>query len=192
MPRTFSAAAAVLLAGSPDAAGALHVIGSALSAFARGDDDAARLELGLAGRLLEAAKLDALARFLPAPLAGWSREDVDEVTRPDVTPGGRMVAAAAYHKDGVELTVTLVADSPATGGMVAMLSGIAALQGGRPLCIRGTEFCQNGQDLQATLGGRVTVAVGGDAAISDKAAFVAAMDLTGLGAFAVMGRSAAA
>lgn len=190
MPRSMSAAAAILLAASPDAAGALHdVIGSALSACARGDVDATRADLGLAGRLLEVARCEALGRFLPEPLAGWSREDV---TAPAETPGGAAMTAATYRKDGAQLTITLVADSPAAGGMVAMLSGIAALCGGSPVIIRGTEFCQCGQDLQTTVGGRVTVAVGGDATLCDKAAFVATMDLAGLGAFATTGRNAAA
>lgn len=159
---------------------------SALAAYRDGDVDAAQQDLDYAGKLLTSMKSESLAKFLPPAPAGWTRSDA----APDADPGGIMgmfgggtAASASYTREGQEMTLTLIANSPMVSGMAGMLSGLAGMAGGKPMRIQRTEFTQNDQDLQGVVNGKVMVSVGGTAPVEDKSALVDAMDLKALAEF---------
>lgn len=187
MSRSFPAALAVLLAASPATADEFtDTVESALSSYAKGDIDAARQDLDYAAKLLTARKSEALSKFLPAPLAGWTRSESDDAAEASGFMGmlgGGTTTSATYTKDGRQVTITLIADSPMVSGMAAMIGGIASMGGGKPMRIQRTEFSDNDGDLQGVVGGKTMVTVGGDATLDEKKAYVEAMDLEALGGF---------
>jgi hypothetical protein len=161
---------------------------SALEAYREGDISGAREDLDYAGKLLGALKSEALAKFLPAALPGWTRGEAsaDEAAAGAGFAGmlgGGASAAATYTKGAESLTITLVADSPVMSGIGAMISGVAGLAGGKPMRIERTEFTEHEGDLQGMVDERVMVSVTGDASVEDKKAFLEAMDFEALGDF---------
>jgi hypothetical protein len=161
---------------------------SALEAYREGDISGAREDLDYAGKLLGALKSEALAKFLPAALPGWTRGEAsaDEAAAGAGFAGmlgGGASAAATYTKGAESLTITLVADSPVMSGIGAMISGVAGLAGGKPMRIERTEFAEHEGDLQGMVDERVMVSVTGDASVEDKKAFLEAMDFEALGDF---------
>ncbi len=158
---------------------------SALEAYRDGDVSGAREDLDYAGKLLTAMKSEALARFLPAALAGWTREEgsAEDASGMMGMFGGGTSAAATYTRGAEELTITLVADSPMLSGIGAMITGMAGIAGGKPLRIQRTEFTDQDGTLQGMIDKRVMVAVSGDASVEDKTAYLEAMDFEALGDF---------
>jgi hypothetical protein len=158
---------------------------SALSAYRDGDVDAARQDLDYASKLLTAMKAQTLAKFLPQPLAGWTREDAAEAEAGGMMAmfGGGTTASATYRKGTEEMTITLVAGSPMVSGMAAMVGGLAAMGGGKPVRIQRTEFGMNEGELQGVVDDKVLVTVSGNATIEDKTAHLEAMDFKALADF---------
>jgi hypothetical protein len=176
-----------LLALSPAASADefTDVIAGALEAYEEGDITVAREELDYAMKLLTEMKAQSLARFLPAALPGWTRTEADAEGGGMAMAmlGGGTTAAATYSDGSQELTITLVANSPMVSGVAAMISGMAALGGGKPIRIQRTQFGVNGEDMQGVVDGDVLVSVSGDASVEDKTAYLEAMDLRALGDF---------
>jgi hypothetical protein len=159
---------------------------SALEAYRGGDVDAAQQDLDYAGKLLTAMKSESLARFLPAAPTGWTREesgDGGDASGVMGMFGGGTAASATYRRGEAEMSLNLIANSPMITGMAGMLSGIAAMGGGKPMRIQRTEFALNEQDLQGVVGGKVMVSVGGNASVEDKTALIDSMDLGALADF---------
>ena len=159
----------------------------ALKAYREGDVAGARQDLDYAGKLLTAMKSETLEKLLPAPLAGWTREEASEE---DSAAGGFMgmlgggtTASATYRKGTETATITLVADSPMLSGLGAMMSGMAGLVGGKPLRIQRTEFTEKDGALQGLVAEKVMVSVAGNATLEDKKAYLEAMDFKALGEF---------
>ena len=183
-----AAAVAVVLAAAPAVADEFtDTLASALKAYNDGDVSGAREDLDYAGKLLGAMKSEALAKFLPAALPGWTREDADES---DSAAGGFMgmfgggtTASATYRKDAQSFTITLVADLPMVNGLGAMISGVAGLAGGKPIRIQRVQFTQGDDGLQGVVNNKVMVNVSGDASVEDKTAALEAMDFKALGDF---------
>lgn len=158
---------------------------SALKAYNDGDVDGARQDLDYASKLLGSMKAESLAKFLPEPLAGWTREPASEDDSTDFMGmfGGGTTTEATYTKDGNDLTITLVANSPMVSSVAAMISGLAGVGGSKPIRVQRTEFNRDGEDLQGVVNNKVMVSLGGSASIEDKTAFLEAMDFKGLGEF---------
>jgi hypothetical protein len=160
---------------------------SALNAYADGDVDGARQDVDYAGKLLGSMKAQTLAKFLPEPLPGWTREPAAEGE--DGTDfmgmfGGGTTAAATYMKGDDDLTITLVANSPVVSSVGAMISGLAGMATGtKPLRIQRTEFHNDDGELQGVVGNKVMVSVGGSAPVEEKTAFLDAMDFKALADF---------
>jgi hypothetical protein len=157
----------------------------ALDAYRAGDIGAAQQDLEYAGKLLTAMKSESLAKFLPPAPAGWTREEGGDGEAAGMMGmfGGGTVASATYRRGEETMELSLIANSPMITGMAGMLSGIAAMGGGKPMRIQRTEFALNEQDLQGVVGGKVMVSVGGDAPVEDKTALVDSMDLGALAEF---------
>ena len=161
---------------------------SALEAYRAGDISGARADLDYAGKLLTSLKSEALAKFLPAALPGWTRGEASDEDAAAAGGfmgmlGGGTSAAATYTKEAQSLTITLVADSPMVSGLGAMVSGMAGLTGGKPMRVQRTEFTDQDGSLQGVVNKRVMVSVSGDASVEDKKAFLEAMDFEALGEF---------
>lgn len=180
-------AALVLLAGSLPAGADefTDTLESALSAYRDGDVDGARQDVEYAGKLLVAMKSESLAKFLPEAPPGWTRGEGDPSEGAGFMGmlGGGTSASATYTRGGEEMSLSLVANSPMVSGMAAMVSGIGALGGGKPMRIQRTEFSQNDQSLQGVVNGKVLVNVDGNAAVEDKRALLEAIDFKALGEF---------
>lgn len=182
--------AAGLVAASPAPAGADEVtdtLEGALAAYRDGDVTGAQQDVEYATKLLVAMRGEALAKFLPAALPGWTRSDEDGDATGGMAAmfGGGTAATATYTKDdGTELVLSLVANSPVVSGIASMVSGIASMgTGGKPMRIGRTEFADSDGDLQGVVGGKVLVSASGDATVEDKKAYLEALDFTALAAF---------
>lgn len=188
MTRLLPLAAALALASLPAAADEFtDTLEGALKAYNEGDVSGARQDLDYAGKLLDTMKSEALGKFLPAALPGWTREASAE---DDAAAGGFMgmlgggtTASATYKKDAQDLTITLVADSPMVNGLGAMITGMAGLGGGKPVRIQRVQFAQNDDGLQGVVNDRVMITVDGSASLEDKTAYLEAMDFKALGSF---------
>lgn len=159
---------------------------SALRAYKEGDVDGARQDLDYAGKLLGTMKAQSLAKFLPQPLPGWTREPAEADDSADFMGmfGGGTSTAASYTKDGSDVRISLVANSPVVSGVASMISGIAGMAtGAKPIRIQRTEFRQEGDELQGVVGNKVLVSVSGGASLEEKTAFLEAMDFKGLADF---------
>jgi hypothetical protein len=187
MPRFACFAFAATLTAFPALADEFtDTLEGAIKAYREGDVSGAREDLDYASKLLTAMKSEALEKFLPAALPGWSREAAAE----DAAAaggfmgmlGGGTSAAATYIKGTESLTITLVADSPMVNGLGAMISGMAGL-GGKPLRIQRTEFTAQDDGLQGVVNDRVMVSVTGDAPLEDMIAHLEAIDFKALGTF---------
>lgn len=186
MPRFLAPALALALAAQ--AAGAdefTEVIEEALDAYRAGDITVAQEELEYALGLLRELKAASLADYLPAPLDGWTRQDEDAQGAGFgmAVLGGGSSAAATYRRGSESLTITLVANSPVVSGIGAMITGMGAIAGGRPLRIQRVQFANNEGELQGVVEGRVLVMVSGNASVDDKVAHLEAMDLRALAGF---------
>ena len=160
------------------------VIAGALEAYEEGDITVAREELDYAMKLLTDLKAQSLAGFLPEALPGWTRSDDDvEGGMAMAMFGGGTTAAATYSDGSQEMTITLMANSPMISGVAAMITGMAAMGGGKPIRIQRTQFGVNDDEMQGVVDGDVLVSVGGDASVEDKTAYLETMDLKALGDF---------
>jgi hypothetical protein len=161
------------------------VVAGALEAYEEGDITVAREELDYAMKLLSDLKAQSLAGFLPEAMPGWTRTEADAEGGGMAMAmlGGGTTAAATYTDGSQDLTITLMANSPMVSGVAAMITGMAAMGGGKPIRIQRTQFGVNGEEMQGVVDGDVLVSVSGDASIEDKTAYIEAMDLKALGDF---------
>ena len=161
------------------------VIAGALEAYEEGDITVAREELDYAMKLLTDLKAQSLAGFLPAALPGWTRShaEAEGGGMAMAMLGGGTTAAATYTDGSQEMTITLMANSPMVSGVAAMITGMAAMGGGKPIRIQRTQFGVNDGEMQGVVDGDVLVSVSGDASVEDKTAHIEAMDLKALGDF---------
>jgi hypothetical protein len=177
--------ALVLAAASAAADEFTDTLQSALKAYEEGDVDGASADLEYAGKLLTAMKAESLAGFLPAALPGWTRAEADAAESSGFMGmlGGGSAAAATYTRGSDELTITLVANSPMVSGIGAMITGMGAMTGSKPIRVQRTEFSMNEGELQGVVDGAVMVSVGGNASVEDKTAYLEAMDFDALADF---------
>lgn len=187
MIRLSLCAAAFMMPGVVAADEFTDVVESALSAYAEGDVAGAREELDYAMKLLTALKAESLATFLPEAPAGWTKTEVDADAGGSGAAmalfGGGTVAAATYEGNGVDFTLTLLANSPMVSGIAAMVSGLGAVGGGKTQRIQRTQFMINDGEIQGVVGERVLLTASGSAAPEDVLAIIETMDLRALGAF---------
>jgi hypothetical protein len=186
MPRLVHIVLALAVAAMPVRADEFtDVIEDALEAYRAGDITAAREELDFAMKLLNELKSQSLTGYLPEPLPGWTREEADArgAGLGMAMLGGGTAAAATYRRGSEEMTITLVANSPMVSGIGAMITGMGAITGGRPLRIQRTQFANNDGQLQGVVENRVMVSVAGNASVEDKVAQLEAMDFRALSNF---------
>jgi hypothetical protein len=182
------AAALLVAAALPAAADEFtETVDSALSAYRENDIKGAREELDYAVKLLDAMKSASLAKFLPAALPGWTRQeasqgDAEGAGMAMAMFGGGTTASASYTDGTADMTITLIADSPMVSGLGAIFTGMAGA-GGKPIRIKRTQFTMNEGDLQGVVDNKVMVSVSGSASLEQKQAQLEAMDFEALGGF---------
>lgn len=187
MIRSLALAAVLAAMALPAAADEFtETVESALKAYNDGDVDGARQDLDYAGKLLGSMKAESLAKFLPDALPGWTREPASEENTGDFMGmfGGGTTAAATYVKDGDDLTITLVANSPIVSSVASMISSLSGMATeGKPIRIQRTEFQRDGEDLQGVVNNKVMISLSGSAPVETKTAYLEAMDFKSLGEF---------
>ena len=163
------------------------VVEGALEAYRAGDITGAQQELDYANTLLREMKTASLANHLPEAPDGWTREDNSDAQSGAgfglAMLGGGNTAAATYRRGGEDMTVTLVANSPMVSGMSAMITGMGAISGGRPMRIQRVQVANHDGELQGVIDGRLLVTVAGNASVEDKVALLETMDFSALSAF---------
>lgn len=158
------------------------VLADAIASYEAGEFSAAREDLDYAMKLLGELKSEGLSKFLPEALPGWERSDAEAegIGAGLGMFGGGTAAAATYSNPDGSLTISLVADSPMLSSFSAMISGLSAASGGRPMRIQRVQFVDNDGEMQGMVDNRILVSVSGDASVESKKAYLEAMDLTGL------------
>lgn len=161
------------------------VVEGALEAYEAGEYTAAREDLDYAMKLLAELKSEGLATYLPDAMPGWERQEAEaEAMSMGLGMfGGGTSAAATYTNPDGELTITLIADSPMLASFSAMISGLSAATGGKPMRIQRVQFVDNDGDLQGMVDNRILVTVSGDASLESKKAYLESMDINGLKSF---------
>ena len=158
---------------------------AALDAYRGGDIALAREELEYASQLLSQLKAAGLTGFLPAPLDGWERSEPETQSVPAGMLGGGVVAEAVYTKGTARVYLRLMADHPMVAAM-APVFGNAALMGsmGEIRRIQRQKLVVTAEGgVQSLIGGKVFVAIDGDAALEDKLSYFEALDIDELKAF---------
>lgn len=184
--RPFALAALLMLSPLAAPADAIEdALTAALEAYRAGDFATAKEEADFAGTLLGQQKAAGLGGFLPAPFAGWTRQDGEAQAMGAALFGGGLTASATYSRGGETVEAQILADSPMIAGMAAMLGSPAMMASVGEVKRRGRHRYVAGHDGQvmALIGGRVLVQVEGSAAMADKIAYFEAIDLDALEAF---------
>lgn len=187
MIRTLALAWALAAAALPAVADEFtDTLESALKAYNDGDTDGARQDVDYASKLLGSMKAQRLAKFLPEPLPGWTRQPASDDDSTDLMGmfGGGTTTEAIYTNGTDDLTITLVANSAIVSSVASMISGLAGVAtGAKPIRIQRTEFHQDDGELQGVVNNKVMISVAGSATLEDKTAFLEKMDFKGLGDF---------
>ncbi len=157
-----------------------EVVEGALEAYREGDMTLAREDLNYAVGLLNQIKAEELARFLPEPLDGWTRERDEAASGGMAMFGGGTGATATYSRGDDEFTLSLMADSPMVTGMAAMFSGMVSMGGNQSLRIQRQQFAAGDGEISGVVGGKVFVQAEGSATMEDMQAHIEAMDLRAL------------
>jgi hypothetical protein len=160
------------------------VLDSALEAYRAGEVSEAREDLQYALTMLGELEAKTLARHLPEPLEGWTRQVTDaQGGMPMAMLGGGTTAAATYRRGGEDFELTLIANSPMVSGMAAMFSYMASVGSGRSVRIQRQTFAISDDEIQGVVGGSVLVQASGRAPVEVMQAHLEAMDLRALGEF---------
>ena len=100
--------------------------------------------------------------------------------------GGGMTAQRTYEKDGKNVEVTIIADSPMMASVGAMLQNpqMVAMSGGKIVKV-GSQMAMETQDgqIQLLVANRFYITVSGSADEADKLAYANAINMDGLASF---------
>lgn len=182
MTRTLSSlglAALLACAGAAQADDIKEALQEALDAYNKGDLAGTKDNLSYATQLLNEKGADALAKALPAPLAGWDADEAQSAAAGAALFGGGLKASRTYNKGDQYVEVEILGDSPMLSQMMAIMSN-PALAGSMGKAIkvgkqRGIQD-DNGK-IMLIINNRFMISVEGDAAQADKLAYAEAVRL---------------
>ncbi len=180
------AVALILVAPAAAADEVTDALRAAIAAWEAGEAGRAKEELDYAAALIGERKAAGLAAFLPAALAGWTREDGQAaMAAASAMFGGGTGAAATYARAGATVEIELMADSPMAAALGALLANpaLAAMQGALRRKGRQSYLVDPAGDISALVANRVLVRVTGAAPAEDRLAYFEAIDLEALGRF---------
>ncbi len=160
---------------------------AALEAYQAGDVNGAREEIDYARQLLLQMRAESLAKFLPAPLDGWSRRDDENSGTAMGALGGGMMAGATYTRkdNGETVEIQIMADNQMVASMAAMFANPALMgtMGKLKRINRQKVVITPEGEIQALVDGRILVSVSGSAPVEDKEAYFRAIDIKALKEF---------
>lgn len=100
-------------------------INEGLAQYKKGQYTEAASSLDYAAQLIRQKKGGSLETLLPKPLPGWTGDDPVSAAVGSAMLGGGITAERRYHKSEGEVTVRIMADSPAMQGLAMVLSNPA-------------------------------------------------------------------
>lgn len=142
-------------------------VDAAKAAHAKGDMARAATELEAALAELHARLAKALTEFLPPSLPSWQAEMAE--TQGLAGAGGGLAVSRAYSRDDSSVNATLILDSPAVVGAVALFTANAPAQpnvrrlkiGAEDAILR-WDAANRAGEVTMVLGGRVLLQIEGD------------------------------
>ncbi|WP_339947533.1 hypothetical protein [uncultured Albimonas sp.] len=160
-------------------------LNAALEAYRAGDFVTARDEAEFAVTLLGQLKAQDLGGYLPAPPAGWTREEGGDQAMGAQMFGGGLVSSASYSDGSDQVTVTFAADSPMVTAMSAMFGNAAAMGSMGTVMRVGKHraIVTPDGEIQSLIDRRILVSVSGSAPAETLQAFFEAIDLDALAEF---------
>lgn len=160
-------------------------IAAALDAYHAGDIKKAKEEVDFASQLLGQMKAEGLSEFLPEALDGWERQDAETDSQAMTAFGGGQMAEATYTSGDQRVDVQIMADNQMVTAMAAMFSNPMMMGAmGKVERIGGEKVVITEEgDIQALIGGRILVQIGGSADTAAKEQYFEAIDVEGLKKF---------
>jgi hypothetical protein len=151
-------------------------------AYADGELAKAKEALALASQLIGQKHAEAYGKLLPAPLTGWTADEV-EITGVGSAAYGASSALRRYeNKAGDQIEVQISSDSAVIAQFAAMMATreIAGAMG--KIVMIGAERALQSVDgdLHMVVGGKFIIAVQGSASVIDKLAYARAIDIAAL------------
>jgi len=183
LSKLFVIAAAAGMIGSATPAQAdefTDLIDEVLELYQAGDIGGAKDALDYAGQLLDQMKAGVLQSLFPEPIGGWEVEDTPASAVPFI---GGITAGRTYSKDGEDVQITIMGDSPMVQQYGMIMSSPAMLQssGGRMVRVnRQKGAITKDNELFFMIGGRFLVMFQGNASEEAKLAYAEAFDFAGL------------
>jgi len=160
-----------------------EAINDALAAYEEGDLDYAKETLEFATQLIAQQKTATLAALLPEPLEGWDAGEAEETSAGAAMFGGGSIVSRRYTKDGKNLSIQFIADSPMLAQMGALFANPALIgaSGGKLVRIgRERGMFDNSGSFQMLVDNRVMIQIEGSADEDAKLAYAKAMDMKAL------------
>jgi hypothetical protein len=141
-------------------------IGEAVEQYKNGQYATAIASLDYAGQMIRQKKGEVLGRLLPAPLDGWSAEQVDTKAMGAAMFGGATTAERRYIKGNSSLTVKYSTDSPMMQSMLMMFSNpIFASSVGKIELINGqkaiVDFKETSGNINIMIGNSLLITIDG-------------------------------
>jgi len=162
-------------------------INTALEAYRAGDVATAKGELDYVSQLLSQQQSASLGGILPAAFDGWTQEASDNDAAAGMAMfGGGLTAGADYRKDGDNVEIQVIADSPLMATMMAVFNNpaMAGATGGQMKRVGGQKVIQTQDgELQAVVHNRFMISVSGSASSTDKEAYFEAINFDALQSF---------
>ncbi|BCJ91947.1 hypothetical protein IZ6_26820 [Terrihabitans soli] len=171
-------AAAVLIVTPAFADEVEDQINEALKAYASGDLAAAKLALDDASQMIAAKNAGALGAVLPEALSGWTAADVESNAAGAAMFGGGIQAGRKYEKDGQNVEVNIMGDSPMLATVMPMLanSALAAAMGKVTKIGKNRALQTKDGQIMLVVGNRFLVTIDGSGSMEDKTAYANAID----------------
>jgi hypothetical protein len=158
-------------------------IAGAMKAYNAGDLRTAKQRLDMASQLIAQRNAQVLATVLPRPYQGWTA-DKPEVTGLGNVLGGMISAKRVYRGPaGQRVSLSIIGDSPMLTAFMALISNpqIAMMSGNQIVTIAGQQAMigKNGE-IQMAYGNRWFITVEGNAPVSQKQAYLTAINFRAL------------
>ncbi|MGV3651373.1 MAG: hypothetical protein ACO1OK_08100 [Devosia sp.] len=160
-------------------------IQEALDAYQAENISGATQSLNYAIQLISQMNSDRFAQLLPAPLSGWTAEDVESESAGMAMFGGGMQVARNYTGGSGDIRVEMIGDSPILGQFIGIFANPAMMSAmGKPVRV-GSQNGLEDQDGKLTfvVANRFLVTIDGGASRDDKLAYANAIDFNALSRF---------
>lgn len=147
-------------------------ISEALKAYEKKDYSTASTALGAASTMIRQKRAENVAQALPKPLSGWSADEAETSQAGAGLFGGGISAKRKYKKDGMQVTVSVVSDSPMIQAMSMMFSNPQfAGRNAKLIVVNGRKVISNSKknSLQTMIAGRILVSAEGKRKTSPEA-----------------------